>query len=72
MVCGQQENEGFCVLLVWCESCTLGGLEKNIILKFQRYVILNAKRQLTGSLKVTTDLCQGSYRFRTRLPAMHD
>ena len=38
------------------------GLEKEITLTFQRYVILDAERQLTGSLKVNTDLYQGSYR----------
>ena len=37
---------------------------------FHRCVTLDAKRQQTDSLKVQTDLCQGSYRPRMALPAV--
>ena len=60
----RQQGRGPVISCSGAGSCALKGLEK-LTLKFQRYVVLDAKRQQTGSLQVKTDLCQGSYRPRT-------
>lgn len=71
MVCGERDEcEGLCRLLLWCGGCNPRGLEKGITLTFHRSVMLDTKRQQTGSLKVKINLCQRSHRPRTRLPAI--
>ena len=42
---------------LWWEIVPRGLRRKETILTFQRYVILDAKRQQTGSVKVKIDLC---------------
>ena len=39
----------------WCGACVLRGPEKGN-LTFQRYAIIDAKRQQTSSVKIKTDL----------------
>ena len=47
VVWGEQDNsQRFCGLPLWCSGCTLRDLEKGITLTFQKYVLLDAKRQL--------------------------
>ena len=60
---GEDNNEGLCGLVLWCPGYAMRGLEKEITLTFQRYVILDAKRQQTGSLKVKIDLCQENHKL---------
>lgn len=37
MICREQDNsEGFCGLMLWCGICALKGLEKKIMLTFQK------------------------------------
>ena len=62
----QDNNEGFHGLLLWGGDWAHRGLEKEMTLTsvtFQKYVIgsvmIDAKRQQTGSVKVKIDLCQG-------------
>lgn len=51
MVFGEEDNnKGFCGLLLWCWY--LRGLEKEVTLIFQRYVILDPKRRWIGLLKI--------------------
>lgn len=51
MVCGKQDNnEGFC-LGSSAMGCALKGLEKEITLAFQRYVILDAKGNKQAHLR---------------------
>lgn len=45
------------------------GLEKKMILTFQRYVILDAEDRGQGSLKAKRDLCWGFYRLGRDCPA---
>lgn len=71
MVFGEQENnEGLCSFLFrWGGLCSLGGLGKRITRTFQGRVILDSRKDnRAGSLKVETDLCQGSYRLKMWLP----
>lgn len=49
----QDSSELFSGLQTWCSSCAVRGLEK-ITLTIQRYVILDAKGQSTGSVKIKT------------------
>ena len=60
MVFGHQDNkEGFRGLLLWWEIMPEGPGKKEITLTFQRYVILDANKQWTCSVKVKIDLCPG-------------
>ena len=62
----QDSNEGLVLWSVfWWDICPEGCGKKEITLTFQKYAILDAKRQWTASVKVETDLCQGRYLFST-------
>ena len=58
MVFGEQKQSGVLCSLDLMGDFALRGLEKGITLTFQRYVIVDAKRQYIGSVKVNIDLCQ--------------
>ena len=55
-------TRGFVVSL-WCRCLCFEGLDKGN-LTFQRYVIIDAKRQQTGSIKVKTDFHEGTFKPR--------
>ena len=51
----QDNSEGLLQSLLWWEIMPRGVWKKEIILTFQRYVILDAKRRQTGSVEVKID-----------------